>query len=115
MYSGFFNIKRFFNGISVTGRIIKAGKDFSQYFNEYFATITDSLNIPRFATPRYSTLGASFVMLYKKYASHRSVLKRGPLTVNALNSHLLTLLLFSVRSISWIPLKRKFYIILTIL
>ena len=46
-------------------RIMKDEKEISQYFHEYFAAITDSLNIPRFPTPPIQHTGTSFMMLHK--------------------------------------------------
>ena len=56
-------------------RIIKDDKEISQYFNEYFATITDSLNIPSFPTPPIQHTGDIVCDAIQKHASHPSVLK----------------------------------------
>ena len=54
--------------------IIRDAKEISQYFNEYFATITDSLNIPKFPTPPIPHTGDIVCDAIQIYASHRSVL-----------------------------------------
>ena len=56
-------------------RIIKDDKEISKYFNEYFATITVSPNIPRFTTPPIQHTGDIVCDAIQKYASHPSVLK----------------------------------------
>ena len=55
--------------------IIRDDKEISQYFNEYFATITDSLNIPKFPTPPIPNTEDFVCDAIQKYVSHPSVLK----------------------------------------
>ena len=55
--------------------IIRDGKEISQYFNEYFATIADSLNIPKFPTSAIPNTGDIVCDAIQKYASHHSILK----------------------------------------
>ena len=93
-------------------KIIRDDKDISQHFNEYFANITDTLNIPKFPAPpppRYNLLGTLFLMLYKNMPAILAFLrsKRWLRTMDDSNSHLLIPLLFSVRFARWIPLKRQ--------
>ena len=56
-------------------KIVKNDKEIIQYFNEYFATIIGSLNIPRFPTPPIEHTGDIICVAIQKYASHSSVLK----------------------------------------
>ena len=56
-------------------KIVKDDKEIIQYFNEYFATITGSLNIPRFPTPPIEHTGEVICVAMQTYASHPSVLK----------------------------------------
>ena len=90
-------------------KIIRDDNEISQYFNEYFANITDTPNIPKFPASRYNLLGTLFLMLYKNMPAILAFLrsKRWLRTMDDSNSHLLTPLLFSVRSARWIPLKRQ--------
>ena len=55
--------------------IIRDGKEISQHFNEYFPTITDSLNIPKFSTHPIPHTGNIICDAIQKYASHLSFLK----------------------------------------
>ena len=56
-------------------RIIRDDKDISQYVNEYFANITDTLNIPKFPAPPLQFIGDPVLDAVQKYASHPSILK----------------------------------------
>ena len=56
-------------------KIIRDDKEISQYFNEYFANITDTLNIPKFPAPPVQLTGDPVLDAIQKYASHPSVLK----------------------------------------
>ena len=47
------------------GRVIKDDKEMNQHLDEYFATITDSLNIPRLPTSPVQRTGDIFAMLCK--------------------------------------------------
>ena len=77
------NFKPLFSNITVNEKIvliendrsIKDDNEISQYFNEYFATITDSLKIPSFPTPLMKHTGDIVCDAVQKYASHPSVLK----------------------------------------
>ena len=56
-------------------KIIRDGKEICQYFNEYFATITDSLDIPKFPTPPIQHAGDIICDAIPIYATHPRVLK----------------------------------------
>ena len=63
-------------------KIIRDDKDISQYFNEYFANITDTLNIPKFPAPPVHLTGDPVLDAIQKYASHPSILKIKAMTKN---------------------------------
>ena len=63
-------------------KIIRDDKDISQYFNEYFANITDTLNIPKFPDPPVKITGDPVLDAIQKYASHPSVLKIKAMALN---------------------------------
>ena len=56
-------------------KIIRDDKEISQYFNEYFAYITDTLNIPKFPASPVQLTGDPVLDAIQIYASHPSVLK----------------------------------------
>ena len=56
-------------------KIRRDDKEISQYFNEYFANITNTLNIPKFPAPPVQLTGDPVLDAIQKYASHPSVLK----------------------------------------
>ncbi len=56
-------------------KIIRDDKDISQYFNNYFANIADTLNIPKFPTPLIQPTGDPVLDAIQKYARHPSVAK----------------------------------------
>ena len=55
-------------------KIIRDDKDISQHFNEYFANITDRLNVPKFPAPPVQLTGDPVLDAIQKYASHPSIL-----------------------------------------
>ena len=53
-------------------KFIRKDKKISQYFNEYFATITVSLNISDFLTPTIQYIGEIVCNAMEKFASYPS-------------------------------------------